>query len=444
MKKLIRAAALLICALLLCPRVSAEGGAVMLGDRGDLITARESLDGLGLNKAHSGEEITVWELSFDKGLGFHCLPDKDAYLEFDISSLNKKYFSATVGVLQKASYYIELGDIAFSVYGDGELLTKTDVISWNMKPAYICVNVEGVKTLRLVESNGGNYACDAGVWGDAMLTDEKPEAPEWTKPKGGFDRDKTDLPQPAEAVSGDIAYVSDLYFLDSKTYSGNVVGRDCNTANEIIFSTDGKFFSKGVGFHASSGEYTSFCDVNIEGLGFTKFAAYVGVCETLSPHDISMAAVRFALFGDGVKLWESGVQKYGQPMSPMTADITGVKVLRLAVCGAPSISGAWATWGGAVMSKSGQIPDDKIYSEQNIEDIFDTSVPDSQTEPQTSAAEDTEPESEPQTVTDAPETAPVAEERKGSTKLPVIVAVCAVVCAAVVCAAVFAVRKKRK
>lgn len=66
MKKLIQAAALLICALLLCPHVSAEGGAVMLGDRGDLITARESLDGLGLNKAHSGEKITVWELSFDK------------------------------------------------------------------------------------------------------------------------------------------------------------------------------------------------------------------------------------------------------------------------------------------------------------------------------------------------------------------------------------------
>lgn len=442
MKRVKRALALvllLILSLRLFP--AAADDVVYLGDREDLITARESLDGLGLNKAHSGEKITVWELSFKKGLGFHCLPDKDAYLEFDISSLGMKYFAATVGVLQKASYYIELGSIAFCVYGDGRLLAESPMIQWGKKPYYFSVNVEGVKTLRLVEKNVDGHSCDAGVWGDAALYMTEPEAPEWwTESGSGFDPDRTDLPQPEEVVSGDLAYVSDLYFKSSSTYSGNVVGRDCNTANEIIFSTDGKFFPKGVGFHASSGDYTAYADVNIEGLGFTKFAAYVGVCETLSPHDISMASVGFALFGDGEKLWESGAVKFGEAMKPMEADISGVKILRLAVRGMPSISGAWATWGGAVMSRSGNIKDTDIYSDKSLEDLFG----DTDTTPAVTDKDDvtdTEPLTENTADTQPDETTGGGEGGKNST-LPVIVG--AVAAAAVIAAITAVIVKKRK
>ena len=80
---------LLLMALLiqipLC--VSADDEIVQLGDREDLFMGRDSLDGFGWNTAHSGEPITIGSQKFDKGLGFHCLPDKDAYCEFDISSL---------------------------------------------------------------------------------------------------------------------------------------------------------------------------------------------------------------------------------------------------------------------------------------------------------------------------------------------------------------------
>lgn len=437
MKFLKRFAALtLLAALLLAVAPEADDGAVYLGDRQDLMTARESLDGMGFNKAHSGEKITVWELSFKKGLGFHCLPDKDAYVEFDVSSLGMKYFAATVGVLKKANYYIELGDISFSVYGDGKLLAQTPVIAWNAKPAYICVNVEGVSTLRLVENNAGNYACDAGVWGDAALYMTEPEEPEWYKEdKNAFDPNRTDLPQPAEAVSGDSAYISDLYFLDSNTYTGNVAERDCNTAHEIIFSTDGKFFEKGLGLHATSDKYTSYVDVNIEGLGFTAFASYYGVCETLTSHDISMASVRFALIGDGKTLFESGVMKYGEPMQPMKADITGVKVLRLAISGVPTISGAWGTWGGAVLSKSGDIKDEMLYKNTGIEDLFSTT--------DTDAAESSQPAestAEPAVTTSA-DTAE-SGEKSGGKHVGVIVAAAVAAAAAVVAALVLI--KKRK
>ena len=363
------------------PATAAED-TVYLGDRQDLFIARDSLDGFGWNTAHSGEPITIGTQKYDKGIGFHCLPDRDAYVEFDVSSLGMKYFSAFVGILQKANYFIEWGSISFHVYGDGKLLASSPMVEWNEEPYFLSCSVEGVSTLRLVQKNENGHACDAGVWGNACLTMEQPKTPDaGEEGETTVNPDKTNLPQPADLVSGDYAYVSDLYWMDNYTYPGNVVGRDCNTANEIIFSNDGKFFAKGVGFHASSSDYTSFVDVQIEGLGYTRFAAYYGVCETLTAHDITMASVKFAVFGDGVKLFESDAMTFGQDMAFMECDIDGVSVLRLAVAGAPGIGGAWGTWGGAVISKSGSITDDMLYTD-----------PSTVTEPETETSTDPEAE----------------------------------------------------
>ncbi|MBR2446630.1 MAG: NPCBM/NEW2 domain-containing protein [Clostridia bacterium] len=400
---------------------SAAEDTVYLGDRQDLFIARDSLDDFGWNTAHSGEPITIGTQKYDKGIGFHCLPDRDAYVEFDISSLGMKYFSAFVGVLQEANYFIEWGSISFHVYGDGKLLASSPMVEWNNEPYFLSCAIEGVSTLKLVQKNENGHACDAGVWGNACLTIEQPKAPDaGEEGEPTMNPDKTTLTQPEELVSGDYAYVSDLYWMDNNTYPGNVVGRDCNTANEIIFSNDGKFFEKGVGFHASSGDYTSFVDVNIEGLGFTKFAAYYGVCETLTAHDITMASVKFAVFGDGVKLWESDAMKFGQDMASMDCDISGVSVLRLAVAGAPGIGGAWGTWGGAVISKSGNITDDMIYldpadvTEPPLEtDASTDSETDSVTEPPTipeTEAKTTEPEA---TVSETNTESETQSQKKG-------------------------------
>lgn len=195
---------------------------------------RDYEDQIGWNTAHSGEKITVWDLSFEKGIGFHCRQSGLAYVEFDISSLDMNWFCATAGVLKDATYYISEGSIAFRVYGDGKLPASTPVIKWNKKPAYICEPVTGVKTLRLEEDNAGSYVCDAGVWGGAMLSKNEPEAPEWYT---GFDPNNTDKPQEEKNVSGDFAYISDLYF---KTYTGEAECRDCNTAGEMIVTPGGK------------------------------------------------------------------------------------------------------------------------------------------------------------------------------------------------------------
>ena len=47
----------------------------------------------------------------------------------------------------------------------------------------------------------------------------------------------------------------------------------------------------------------------------------------------------------------------------MECNITGVKTLRLAIAGNPRIDGGWGTWGGALISKSGNITDEMMYTD---------------------------------------------------------------------------------
>ena len=219
--------------------------------------------------------------------------------------------------------------------------------------------------------------------------------------------DKTGEPQPPELVSGDYAYISDLYWVTNQAYNGGSAIRDGNCAGEYIWSCDLKRFPKGIGIHAASSSYNAYVDINIEGAGYTKLASYVGVCETLSGNDISMAAVKFTVIGDGKTLFQSDTMRYGQPMEYMECDVTGVKTLRLAVAGAPSISGAWCIWGGAVLSKSGDVSDISFYRELVIENPT----------PETDPPEETT-EAPAETPTDPVTEAPTTPETEAPTETP--------------------------
>ena len=399
----------LLCCLTML--ISAEHEVVYLGDRKDLMKPRDYEDSIGWNTAHSGEKLTIWDLAFEKGIGMHCRQYGEAYIEFDISELEMNYFYATVGVLKDASYYIAEGNISFRVYGDGKLLATTPAIAWNQKPYYICVPVSGVKTLKIVEDNAGTWVCDAGIWGDCALSKEEPTAPEWwTK----LDPNNTDRLQEEEWVSGDYAYISDLYF---RKYTDVANCRDVNIAGEKIVSFDGKYFPKGIGLHSDNGGYVRYIEVNIEGLGFTKFASYYGISQTVTSHDISMANIKFAIFGDGKKLFESGPVKYETPMKYMECDITGVKILRLAIAPNPRIDGSWGTWGGAIISKSGNITDDMMYTDYfaGLEEPSSTPTP---TEILTELPETTVPESDPtENVTKVPESTHITKPENTTVKV---------------------------
>lgn len=384
--------------------VSAEDESVFyLGDHPDRLVRFEGLeDSVGMNTSHSGEKITIGSRRYEKGLGLHCLPDRNAYMEFDISGLGMNYFSAWVGMLKEASFFMEWGCASFYVYGDGVLLAQSPAIKWAEEPYHLVCDVSGVSVLRLEQNNEGSHACDSACWGDAMLSKNEIETESETE--APFDMNKTDLPQPDELIAGDYAYVSDLYWTNNDSYSTNVVRRDANTCNEEIWDADMNYYPKGIGLHAKSGGYDAFVEFNIDGLGYTKLATAYGVCETLSAHDISMASVKCAVFADGQMIFESDTMTYGQSMGYVELDITGAKVIRLAIAGVPTISGAWGTFGGTLVSKSGNVTPDMIrYIEPETETIPETD-PETQPETQPETKPETQLETKPETQ---PETAPV-------------------------------------
>ena len=234
-----------------------------------------------------------------------------------------------------------------------------------------------------------------------------------------LDPNKTTEPQPAELVSGDHAFISDLYWITNQAYNGGSAMRDTNCAGEYIWSCDLKRWEKGIGIHAASGSYNAYVDVNVEGLGYTKLATWYGVCETLSGNDISMCAIKFAVFGDGAKLFESETMRYNQPFEYIEVDLTGVKTLRLAIAGSPGIAGAWGIWGGAVLSKSGDVSDISFYRELVIENPTPETQPEetteapteAPTEPVTEAPTETTPETE--APTEVPAETPAPTETEG-------------------------------
>ncbi|WP_093617316.1 sigma-70 family RNA polymerase sigma factor [Streptomyces indicus] len=83
----------------------------------------------------------------------------------------------------------------------------------------------------------------------------------------------------------------------------------------------GQRYAHGVTVHAYS---SVMIDLNRE---CTAYDAYAGVDDLTFGH----GAVRFSVYADGERLWQSGVVRGGEPAVPVHVDLTGRKTLRLVV-----------------------------------------------------------------------------------------------------------------
>lgn len=110
----------------------------------------------------------------------------------------------------------------------------------------------------------------------------------------------------------------------------------------------GQEFEKGVGTHAHSIMY-------IDLAGQTQhFSAYVGVDDEVGN---STGTVRFKIYGDGKKIFDSGVMKTGQKAKKVDLDLVGTKTLLLIVTTAednPNFD--HANWADAKFEVEGQNP----------------------------------------------------------------------------------------
>jgi alpha-galactosidase len=79
-----------------------------------------------------------------------------------------KSFTAAVGVDDGSG---PTDAAQFSVYGDGKLLTKSDVIHHGDKPKELSVDLTGVKQMVLKVDGGGNGTTgDNADWADPKIT----------------------------------------------------------------------------------------------------------------------------------------------------------------------------------------------------------------------------------------------------------------------------------
>lgn len=125
-------------------------------------------------------------------------------------------------------------------------------------------------------------------------------------------------------------------------------GKDVD-GTPIIMS--GKSYEKGLGTHAPS-----LAVIALDGKA-TKFSTKVGV------NDANPGAVRFRVWGDRKILAESQEMKVGQTPETLSADLSGVKELRLEVDDLGNKTSDHAIWADATITYAGDAPKATLPSE---------------------------------------------------------------------------------
>lgn len=116
-----------------------------------------------------GRPIEIDDVTYAKGIGMHATGSLTAWLGGTCSA-----FDAIVGIddeVLETPGESGVGSVRFQVFGDGELLTETAVLTNNDAALPLSVDVTGVQRLQIVAheaTNGKNF--DHADWADAKLT----------------------------------------------------------------------------------------------------------------------------------------------------------------------------------------------------------------------------------------------------------------------------------
>ncbi len=149
-------------------------------------------------------------------------------------------------------------------------------------------------------------------------------------------------------------HVSDLDWLDQSNGWGPVE-RDASNGEAAAgdgrpITIAGVVFDKGIGMHA-----TGSLSVDLAA-NCTSFRAVVGLDDEVTT---GVGTVRFQVYGDGTLLADSGIRSGGQAGAELTADVTGVEVLRLVADEATNGKNFdHADWGGARLTCADSAPEE--------------------------------------------------------------------------------------
>lgn len=137
----------------------------------------------GEDAAHDGGPLTLNGTIYKKGLGVHAPSDVGFALGGGCSEL-----TATVGIDDEMRAQ---GSVRFEVWGDGNRLFQSDVLTGSSEPLPVRVDVRGVSELRLVTNDDGGNGSDHADWADVSVvcdaappTDCAPTPPPIVAPAG--------------------------------------------------------------------------------------------------------------------------------------------------------------------------------------------------------------------------------------------------------------------
>ena len=405
--------------------------------------------------APNGGTINIGNnVEFDHGISMHPpLEGGPAEAEFNIEGLGYRTFVALGG--KDLFSGIEVGGaigikgtkVGMEVWVDGVKKAESGNIPY--PETYLFkVDITGAKKLKLVVTDGGDTIyfdttsfAGARLFKQAIDDISDDMLPQLNEPDPTPTVEPTPPATPDPALKdADKAYISDLPWVDYLTYTTNdemPEHRDENNSGEEIWIC-GEYYEKGVCLHARP-NIESYLDVNIEGLGFTTFAAYVGMAESMS-NDVTMGSCAFVVYADGVEKARTDVMKAEDEAKLLTVDITDCKILRLAITdGGDGISGDWGTFASALIGRTDDV--DKLFetpAASQTPAATQTTTPSKEASPT--------PVSTPSRTTAKTTTVPassVENENGNGWLIPVIIVAVVVVIAAVVIIIILAKRRNK-
>ena len=244
---------------------------------------------------NDGGTLTLNGVSYTKGIGVHS----NSEIHYDLNGLYS-IFSADIGVDDSVG---RKGSVVFQVWADGVKLYESGTMDGGDATKSVVVNVSGRNELVLIVTDASDgKANDNADWANAKLTLAPTLVGDANSTFLGLSQasDQTDKYGPIEL-------------------NQSVGSDDANDGTTL--SIGGKTFSKGIGTHSYSR-----LEYNVDGK-YQAFVAEIGVDDDSGKN----GSVTFEVWGDGVKLYDSGKVTGKMAAKTCVVPVAGKKQIWLVV-----------------------------------------------------------------------------------------------------------------
>lgn len=416
--------------------------------------SQTSHEGVWKNSAflNSETKIIIGRKTYDEGLSVHPKTGDPADIVYNIDGLGYTTFGVIAG--PDATWSNAVTSVQFIILVDGSEKASSKILK-EKEMEILTVDISGAKTLTLRVTDGGDdMNTDASSWAMPTLSNGTQEDLKASLEKASI----VTTTQPPEIAGAEYAYISDMVWIDSAGHTDPPGGaplpvtRDTNLYGEEIHIW-GEYYEKGLGMHAeemSEGEDGTYVDINIEGLGFRTFAAYVGIAESAIAAGLNynMSSVTFVVKVDGKEVVRTEEKLYIDEPELIIADITGGKILRLCIEPGESINSDLAAWGNALVSKSTDLGDlipDDTTPEPSLSPTQGADVSTPTQQPSQTSSAPTASSAKTSSPTASSKASPLpASDNGGSSMTLIIIIVVLVVVVAAAAVIVFIIYKKKK